>query len=104
MDRLRLDKDKPNTTNIVIDINTLDDKKNPGGFAWMMYPMVRATYHGDAFKKDFPDEKEYRHSLKEENAALSVVAAGVEGKKIKQNKLDESLRNLVELQKAGMLD
>jgi tetratricopeptide (TPR) repeat protein len=100
----KVDKDKPNTTNIVIDINSLDDKKNPGGFAWMMYSMIRATYHGDTFKKDFPDEKEYRHSLKEEEAALSVVASTVEEKKIKPSKLDESLRNLVELHKAGMLE
>ena len=39
----KVDKDKPNTTNIVIDFNSLDDKKNPGGFAWMMYSMVRAN-------------------------------------------------------------
>ena len=98
------DPNKPNTTNIVIDINSLNDKKNPGGFAWMMYPMVRATWQGDQFKKNFPDEKVYRHSLKEEDAALSVVASTVQEKKIKPEKLDESLRNLVELQKAGMLE
>ena len=100
----QVDPTKPNTTNVTIDINTLNDKKNPGGFAWMMYPMVRATYHGDEFKKSFPAEKEYRHTLKEEDAALSVVASSVGEKKIKPEKLDESLRNLVELQKAGMLD
>lgn len=100
----KVDPNKPNTTNIVIDINTLDDKKNPGGFAWMMYSMVRATWRGDEFRKNFPDEKEYRHSLKEEDAALSVVASSVQEKKIKPNKLDESLRNLVDLEKAGMLD
>lgn len=100
----QVDPDKPNTTNIVIDVNTLNEKKDPGGFAWMMYSMVRGTYHGDTFKKNFPDEKDYRHTLKEEDAALSVVASTVEEKKIKANKLDESLRNLVELHQAGMLD
>lgn len=98
------DPEKPNTTNIVINVNTLDDKKNPGGFAWMMYSMTRAMYQGDMFKKSFPEEKQYRHSLKEEDAALSVVASSVEEKKIKPKKLDESLRNLLDLQKAGMLD
>jgi len=98
------DPSKPNTTNITIDVGSLDDKKNPGGFAWMMYPMVRATYRGDEFKKNFPNEKEYRHSLKEEDAALSVVASTVKEKKIKPAKLDESLRNLVALYDAGMLD
>ncbi len=100
----KADPNKPNTTNIVIDINSLDQKKNPYGFAWMMYSMVRATWQGDQFKKNYPDEKEYRHTLKEEDAALGVVASTVQEKKAKVEKLDESLRNLVELQKAGMLD
>ena len=98
------DPKKPNTTNITIDPGMLDDKKNPGGFAWMMYSMVRATYRGDTYKKNFPDEKGYRHTLKEEDAALSVVASTVKEKKIKPAKLDESLRNLLALNDAGMLD
>lgn len=98
------DPKHPNTTNITIGVDTLDDKKNPGGFAWMMYSMVRASYRGDQFTKSFPDEKEYRHSLKEEDAALSVVASTVEEKKIKRDKLDESLRNLLSIYDAGMLD
>lgn len=98
------DPNKPNTTNIPINVGTLDDKRNPGGFAWMMYSMVRATYRGDEFKKYFPNEKEYRHSLKEEDAALGAVASTVKEKKIKPAKLDESLRNLVTLYDAGMLD
>jgi tetratricopeptide (TPR) repeat protein len=98
------DPKKPNTTNITIDVGTLDEKKNPGGFAWMMYSMVRASYRGDTFKKDFPKESEYRHTLKEEDVALSVVASTVKEKKIKPAKLDESLRNLLALKDAGMLD
>ena len=98
------DPNKPNTTNITIDAGTLDEKKNPGGFAWMMYSMVRASYRGDTFKKSFPNEKEYRHTLKEEDAALSVVASTVQEKKIKPSKLDESLRNLLAVNDAGMLD
>lgn len=98
------DPNKPNTTNITIDAGLLDEKKNPAGFAWMMYPMVRATYRGDEFKKNFPDEKEYRHSLKEEDAALSVVASTIKEKNINPATLDESLRNLVTLYAAGMLD
>lgn len=100
----QVDAKNPNTTNITIDAGTLDEKKNPGGFAWMMYPMVRATYRGDTFKKDFPDEKEYRHTLKEEDAALSVVATTIEEKKVHKDKLDENLRNLLEVYDAGMLD
>lgn len=100
----QVDAKNPNTTNINIDVSSLDDKKNPGGFAWMMYSLVRAGYRGDVFKKDFPNEKEYRHTLKEEDAALSSVATGIKEKKLKPEKLDESLRNLVTLYDAGMLD
>jgi len=100
----QVDAKNPNTTNITIDFNSLDQKKNPGGFAWMMYSMIRGTYRGDTFKENFPDEKEYRHTLKEEDAALTAVATTVEEKKIKRDKLDESLRNLLEVYDAGMLD
>jgi tetratricopeptide (TPR) repeat protein len=99
-----VDQKNPNTTNITIDAGSLDDKKNPGGFAWMMYSLVRAGYRGDVFKKDFPNEKEYRHTLKEEDAALSAVVSGLKEKKIKPSKLGESLRNLLEVSDAGMLD
>ena len=99
-----VDANKPNNINIQIDFGATDDKKHPGASAWMMYSLIRGGYHGDAFKKDFPDEKQHRHSLKEEDAALSIVASTVKDKKIKPSKLDESLRNLVELSDAGMLD
>jgi len=98
------DPKKPNNITININPADTDDKKHPGGSAWLMYSIVRAGYRGDEFKKEFPNEKEYRHSLREEDAALSMVATSVADKKIKPDKLDESLRNLVELQKAGMLD
>ncbi len=100
----KVDPKNPATTEIQLNIGELDEKKNPGGFAWMMYSMIRGSYHGDLFKQNFPNEKEYRHSLKEEDAALSMVATTVKNKKIKPADLDESLRNLVELNNAGMLD
>ena len=65
---------------------------------------MRGSFHGDVFKQLYPNEKEYRHSLKEEDIALSTVADAANDKKIKPNQLDESLRNLVELNNAGMLD
>lgn len=98
------DASKPNTINIVINAAATDDKKNPGSSAWMMYSLMRASYQMEVFKKDYPDEKQYRHSLKEEDMALGAVAESLEEKKITPNKLDESLRNLLELKKAGLLD
>jgi tetratricopeptide (TPR) repeat protein len=42
---------------------------------WLTYGLSRATWQGDEFKKHFPQEKEYRHSLAEEAGALSTAAA-----------------------------
>jgi tetratricopeptide (TPR) repeat protein len=99
-------QDAKNPKNITINVNPLatDENKNPGSSAWMMYSLVRAGFRGDQFQKEFPGEKEYRHSLKEEDAALTVVATSVKEKKIKPDKLDESLRNLLSVYEAGMLD
>jgi tetratricopeptide (TPR) repeat protein len=99
-----VDTKKPNTINITLDADATDDKKHPGASAWMMYSLIRAGYRGDEFKKNFPNEKEYRHSLREESTALGGVAEGIKNQDVKPGKLDESLRNLVELNDAGMLD
>lgn len=99
-----VDAKNPKNITIQFDPLAIDDKNHPGTSAWMMYSIVRSSYHGDLFKKDFPDEKEYRHTLKEEDAALSIVATTVKEKKIKPGSLDESLRSLVDLNDAGMLD
>lgn len=99
-----VDAKKPNNINIILDADATDDKKHPGASAWTMYSLIRASYRGDEFKKDFPGEKEYRHTLKEEDAALGGVAEGIRNQEIKKGDLDESLRNVVELNEAGMLD
>jgi tetratricopeptide (TPR) repeat protein len=99
-----VDPKNPKNININIDSGALDEKKNPGSSAWMMYPICRATYRGDKFKKEFPTENEYRHSLNEESECLSLVVTVLREKKIKPGKLDESLRNLMELGDAGMID
>jgi tetratricopeptide (TPR) repeat protein len=99
-----VDPKNPNGITINIDPNTINEKKHPGGAAWLGYSMDRAKYRNDDYKKDFPDAKEYRHTLKEEDHALTMVAAIHGELKKKQDKLDASLRNLVELNDAGMLD
>jgi tetratricopeptide (TPR) repeat protein len=98
------DPKKPNNISIQVDPESIDDKKHPGGAAWMMYSLTRASWNGDEFRKQFPEEKEYRHTLKEEDAALSMVAQSVKEQNIKADNLDEGLRNLLELKDAGMLD
>jgi tetratricopeptide (TPR) repeat protein len=98
------DAKNPKNITINIDPGTTDDQKHPGSSSWLMYSLIRAGYQGDNFKKNFPDEKVYRHTLKEEDAALSGVVTVLKERELKPEKLDESLRNLLEVSDAGMLD
>jgi tetratricopeptide (TPR) repeat protein len=99
-----VDTKNPNNIHVLIDPSMTDDKKNPGGSAWMTYSLMRTSYQMKSFKEEFPNEKVYRHTLKEESTALHAVVENIASQKIPSDKLDESLRNLVELDKAGMLD
>ncbi len=97
--------DPKNPKNITINVNPQSiEKKNPSSAAWLVYAVSRANYRNDQFQKDNPNEKNYRHSLKEESAALSAVVSVARELKVKPEEMDESLRNLVELYDAGMLD
>jgi tetratricopeptide (TPR) repeat protein len=99
-----VDARKPNSITINVDPDATDEKKHPGASAWMMYSMARASYRSDHFKKDFPEETEYRHTLKEEQSTLSLVVSVIKEQKTKPGNLDESLRTLVDLSDAGFLD
>jgi tetratricopeptide (TPR) repeat protein len=99
-----VDPKNPKNITINIDPDTIDEKKHPGGAAWMGYSVCRANYRGDQFAKAFPNAKEYRHSLKEEDECLTDVLAIVRETKTKTEGMDESLRNLLEVSDAGMLD
>jgi len=103
-----VDEKNPKSVNLQLDFGGTDERRHPGASAWMMYSLIRGGYHGDQFHKDYPKETEYRHSLKEEDAALSMVAVTVaqtvQEKKISRERLDESLRNLLNVNDAGMLD
>jgi tetratricopeptide (TPR) repeat protein len=60
---------------------TLDPKDSDGtSGAWAAYQLSRAAWMGDEFKKHFPNEKQYRHSLLEEADALRLAAAVLTGK------------------------
>jgi len=41
---------------------------------WLSYGLTKAKWRGDEFKKQFPAEKQYRHSLTEEAEALTMAA------------------------------
>jgi tetratricopeptide (TPR) repeat protein len=42
--------------------------------AWLAYSMSQALWHSDKFKQQFPQEKQYRHSLAEEADSLTTTA------------------------------
>ncbi len=102
--QVAVDPHDPKKINITVDPVGSDEKKHPGASAWLMYSLVVASYHGDQFKKEFPNEKEYRDSLKEKDAAFTGVVEVLKEKKAPKEKLDDSLRNLKELSNAGMID
>ena len=93
-----------NKTTVNIDPRTLDSKD--GSNEWLMYGITRAAWQSNDFVKNYPNEQTYRHSLKEEAAALRMVAEAC-AKDVKSGKvktLEPSLETLVKLNDAGLLE
>jgi tetratricopeptide (TPR) repeat protein len=88
-----------------------DPKQPPvASTAWEAYQAVRANWQqGGEFKKHFPEEKEYRHTLAEESEAL-VAAAKVLEKPQEDKGTPESSANgstvtlLLKLHHAGLIE
>jgi tetratricopeptide (TPR) repeat protein len=92
--------------NITLDASTVDKKHNQDGAAWIMYSIERSRWRTEKFAKEFPQENSYRHSLKEETAALSTVATvfeELENKKKSKNP-DPSLALLSQLKADGLIE
>jgi tetratricopeptide (TPR) repeat protein len=91
---------------ITLDPNLLSGD-NAGAAAWIIYSGTRLSWQREKFKKEFPDETTYRHSLKEEAEALdtmvTVIAEDAKSKKKAKN-IDPSLLALVQLDHAGFLE
>jgi tetratricopeptide (TPR) repeat protein len=102
--------DPPNSTSMQGDKTTLtiDPRTNntDGSSNWLIYDITRIAWSKGEFFKNYPDEKVYRHSLKEEATALRLVAeaAARDVKSGKVKTLDVSLDNLVKLNEDGMLE
>lgn len=90
----------------VITVDPASMGKNDGGAAWLSYPMERSLWKNEKFAKEFPGEKSYRHSLKEEVAAFSLVvtvfAEMQQNKKLKEP--DPSLVLLSRFKEEGLLE
>jgi len=92
-------------TTITIDPKTLNPKQGSANY-WSLYDLIRSTYKVASFKKDHPDEQEYRRSLKEEASALTAVAEAASND-LKSGKLkepDASLSNLIKLWSTGLIE
>ena len=91
---------------INIDPNALkNDDKSGSGAAWVTYGLVRASWRSGEFAKQYPNEKTYRHSLKEEAAAIRAALKVLsETKNADPKKIDPSLQTLAKLDKEGLLE
>lgn len=80
------------------------DDKSGSAAAWMTYGLIRTGWKTN-FAKEYPNEKTYRHSLKEEasamRAALKVLG---EQKGSDATKIDPSLQVIQKLDKEGLLE
>ncbi len=91
-------------TTISLDPNTLNQNDKSGaGPAWMAYGIIRASWQTE-FAKQYPNEKTYRHSLKEEAAALRGALEAVKNQKLDPKNIDPALQTLQKLEKEGLLE
>lgn len=88
---------------ITVDPNSLKSgDKSGASTAWMTYGFIRASWSTAEFTKQYPNEKKYRHTLKEEAAALRAAVKSYQAHKTKTP--DQSLEVLAKLDKEGFLE
>ena len=84
---------------------TVDPKSSPGAIAvGILYSGTRAIWRKEEFKKRFPQEPQYRHSLAEEADALSVAAKFELKPGVSLNAIDPDLALLKRLYNANMIE
>jgi len=98
---------KKDDKNISIFVNP--SEKKDGTDAWMMYSIARAAWMTEKkFSEAFPNENQYRHSLREESDALRMTVETVLGQlkdgKLKESFLDVSIANLLKLHRDGLIE
>lgn len=91
-------------TTVNVDPRTLNS--TDGSNNWLMYSLTRVAWSKGDFFRNYPGEKTYRHSLKEEAAALRMVADAcakdLQSGKVKA--LEPSLAMLVKLNEDGFIE
>lgn len=91
-----------NQTTITLDPKMFENEKDASSAAWMVYSLTRATWPAGEFAKQYPNEKAYRHSLKEEATAIRAALKSLDEKKAAS--ADKSLQILKKLEKDGLLE
>jgi tetratricopeptide (TPR) repeat protein len=91
---------------ITVDPKVADAPDQTGSGTWVLYGLRRVNWKMSEFAKAYPNEKDYRHSLREEVSALGLVVETVkrEQKENKITRMDESLANLLKLYDEGLLE
>jgi len=98
-----VNKKGENGTTITLDPTMLDKgDKDGSSAAWMVYSFTRASWATSEFAKQYPDEKAYRHSLKEEATAIRAALKSLDEKKSATG--DHSLQILKKLDQDGLLE
>lgn len=95
-----------NDTTITLDPNMFKkDDKSGSSAAWVTYSLIRASWASTEFQKAYPNEKTYRHSLKEEVAAMRAALKVLDEKKgSRSEQVDPSLQVIRKLDKEGLLE
>jgi hypothetical protein len=97
----RATKGEKGSISITVDASK---KEDPEMSLTLIYSMKTALWQGDEFKKHFPNEKVYRHSLAEEADCIRAMLAVAKEQKIPEKKLSTSTKLLMELDRNGMLE
>ena len=90
---------KDKGTTITLDADLFNKDKSKAAAAWMAYGIIRTSWQTE-FAKQYPNEKTYRHSLKEE---ASAFRAAIDAVKDAKND-DPSIQVLRKLNKEGLLE
>jgi tetratricopeptide (TPR) repeat protein len=104
-------QNKSSATSAADKAGSLDDHSlkdaNSETAGWSAYHSTRQAWKQDKFKKEFPAEASYRHSLKEEAEALDAMVAVLAPEAASQKKaekLDPSLVALIRIDHEGLLE
>jgi tetratricopeptide (TPR) repeat protein len=84
------------------DISITLNENGGSSAAWLVYSLSRSNWIATEFAKQYPNEKTYRHSVKEETTAIRAALKTLDEKK--GITADRSLQILGKLDKEGLLE